>query len=709
MTDRYLAKVSPRNAGAVLGGVVGLLAVCLSAVVAFGQEAKEKKANLPLKRVVLFSSGVGFFEHEGQVEGDAGVELKFNVDDINDLLKSMVVQDFDGGQISAVSYGSKDPITKTLKSFAVDLTANPTLAELLQQVRGERVTLEAPNSISGVILGVEKRKQKVDDEETIEVDVLNLLTKDGLQAVTLETVSRIKLDNENLDSELRKALALLASAHDVQKKAVAINFLGEGKRRVRVGYIQETPVWKTTYRLVLADEKPPLLQGWSIVENTTEEDWTKVALTLLSGRPISFVMELYEPLYVARPTVQHKLYASLRPQLYQQDLARRDEEFRKLARAPAAAKAAMRAKEEKKKAGEKAEAEGLARGRRLLADKADAKADEWNLKQGVQSVATSGDVGELFQYAIATPVTLARQQSAMLPIVNAEVQGEKVSIYNPAVQAKHPLNGLRLTNSTGLHLMQGPITVFDGNAYAGDARIEDLPPGTQRLISYALDLDTEVAPHTKSNPTQLLSVRLVKGTMIVTQKHTRTQEYTIKNSGKKAKKVLIEYPLDSTWTLIAPEKPEEKTRDQYRFAVEAKPGEPATLVVKEERTDSQQVALSNINDSSIRIYLSAKVVSDEVKAALAEIVKRKAELAQLSEKRRQLEQQIKVIEQEQARIRENMARLDRTSELYKRYVKKFTDQEDQIEKLRGQISELVCQETEARKSLDAYLMGLDLQ
>ena len=120
-----------------------------------------------------------------------------------------------------------------------------------------------------------------------------------------------------------------------------------------------------------------------------------------------------------------------------------------------------------------------------------------DLKQGVAAAATAGDVGELFRYVIKQPVTLGRNESAMLPIVNDAVKGEKVAIYNPAVHAKHPLAGLRLTNTTPLHLLQGPITLFDGGEYAGDARIEDIPPGSTRLISYALDLETEVAVEDK--------------------------------------------------------------------------------------------------------------------------------------------------------------------------------------------------------------------
>ena len=701
------SRSAPRRAYALR---VGLLTVAvglmLSVPAAGGAPAQEPAtAELPLERVVLFNSGVGFFQRTGQVTGDAQVELKFNVDDVNDLLKSMVVQDLGGGQVSAVGYGSKDPVTKTLKSFAIDLTTNPTLAELLEQVRGEQVELEAPNKIVGVILGVETQKQKIDDDETVEVDMLNLLTDEGLRSVSLQTVSRIKLLDEELDGELRKALALLASSHSTDKKTVTLDFRGKGARDVQVGYIQETPVWKTSYRLVLDDDKAPFLQGWAIVENTTEEDWSDVNLTLVSGRPISFVMDLYEPLYVPRPQVQLELYASLRPQVYEQDLARGRVELRRRAAKPAAPAEEPAAEAEEAYAGIRLG--GALRGLDRLGKAGQAGA-AWDLRQGVQSAAAAGDVGELFQYAIAAPVTLPRQQSAMLPIVNADVEGEKVSIYNPGVHAKHPLNGLRLTNTTKLHLMQGPITVLDEGVYAGDAKIADLPPGSQRLISYAMDLDTEVAPQSKGRPEQLLSVRLIKGTMIVTRKHQRAQEYTVKNSGRKAKKVLIEHPCDSTWTLVSPKEPAEKTRDLYRFAVEAAPGEPAELVVEEERTDSQQVALTNIDDGSIRIYLSAKVVSDEVKAALAEIVKRKHELEQVSTRRKQLEKEIEEIGKEQSRIRDNMARLDRNSELYNRYVKKFSDQEDQIERLREGILELTDQETELRKALDEYLLNLDL-
>ena len=322
---------------------LGLLTFASQVRAADEKPTEKAAANIPLNKVVLFSSGVGFFEHNGQVEGNAKIDLKFNVQDINDLLKSMVLQDADGGKISTITYGSRDPVTTALKTFAIDLTANPTLADLLKQIRGEKVAIEAPTAITGTIVSVEKRKVRVGKDETLEVDMLVLLTPDGLRSVSLEQVNKIKLIDEKLNAELQQALGILAMGHSTDKKTVSLSFLGAGKRNVSVGYIQESPIWKTSYRLVLKDDGQPLLQGWAIVENSTEQDWNNVDLTLISGRPISFIMDLYQPLYVQRPVVVPELYASLRPQTYDQDLGARDGEFlRKADKADAAGQGLQR-------------------------------------------------------------------------------------------------------------------------------------------------------------------------------------------------------------------------------------------------------------------------------------------------------------------------------------------------------------------------------
>jgi hypothetical protein len=690
----------------------------LAANSAPAQEAGKaaEKSPVPLEKVVLFNSGVGFFERGGKVSGDARLELKFKAEDVNDLLKSMVLQDLGGGRISTVTYSSRDPVTRTLKTFAIDLTNNPTLAQLLAQIRGERIEVEAANPLVGVIVGMETRKEAVGKDQVVDKEYLNLLTDDGLRSVPLEGIGRIKLADPKLDAELRQALAVLALGHATDKKTVTLNFTGQGEREVRVGYIQESPIWKTSYRLVLDEGDKPLLQGWAIVENTTEEDWNDVRLTLVSGRPISFLMDLYQPLYVQRPLVRPELYASLGPVVYGQDLGEADKEFAKRAAAGTHfyANGAVRQLEQRAQLGLEdaalpaAPPEAEALGRFAAPAAAAGAGFAFDRGEATPSVAQADNVGELFQYAIATPVDLPRQQSAMLPIVNQSVEAEKLSIYNQGIQAKHPLNGLRLKNTTDLHLMQGPITVFDGGAYAGDAKIEDLQPGTERLMSYALDLDVEVAPESKTEPENLRTVSIVKGVLHTQHDQTRRQKYVVKNSAKTPRDLLVEYPFDVNWTLVSPKEPAEKTRDLYRFALEAQPGRPAELVIDEKRTIHQEFALTNLDDGTIFVYLSAPQVSEKVKTALQEVIRRKQEIQQLAVQRGQLEQQIQVIGQEQERIRQNMTQLGRDTDLYRRYVKKFGEQEDQVERLRAEIARLQTEETAKRQALDQYLANLEV-
>ena len=694
-----------------------IAASLLAVVSAVSSRAAEPA--LPLEKVVLFTSGVGFFQHGGKVDGDAQVEMAFKSEQINDLLKSMVLEDRDGGTVAAVSYASRDPITKTLGTFAVNLTDNPSIGQILGRLRGARIEVAAAPPASGTIVGVEKRTVPVGDDQTVEKEFVTILTKEGLRTLALDTITRLKLLDERLQGELEKALAVLALGTDNDRKSVTLDFAGKGARRVRVGYVQEAPVWKTSYRVVLGAEdgkaaekdkdkkqEKALLQGWAIVENTTDQDWKDVRMSLVSGRPISFRMDLYQPLYVPRPEVRQELYASLLPQQYGQDLAKRDREF---AAAGERQGRIQLARPEKAASGLRGAAAAYAPAESSVVGDGNALSLDMAANAGsIQSVAQGAALGELFRYEIDKPVSIARQRSAMLPIVSEQIEAEKVSIYDDRVLAKHPLAGLRLVNLTKLNLMQGPVTVYDGGVYAGDARVEDLVPGSERLVSYAVDLDVEVAPRTEPRPEEIVSVKLAKGTLVVTRKLARHKIFEIKNSGADAVKLLVEHPREEPWKLVALEKPAETTRDRYRFAVTAEPGKPVTLEVAEEQQTLQQLALVNTDDSTILFFTNAKQTSPAVKEALTAVIERKREIERFVQERAKREQEVNVVGQEQERIRQNMAQLERTSDLYTRYVQKFAVQEDRVETLRKEVADLQAKELEARRALDDYLQQLEL-
>jgi hypothetical protein len=663
-----------------------------------GRSSADKPAavSLPLTHVHLFSNGVGYFQREGVVEGNARIDLTFPVRNINDLLKSMILQDLDGGRISAVGYDSHDPIDKTLGSFAINLAGNPSYGQILNQARGEKVEVVGQLSatsplatLTGTILGVEKQKQAAGKDTVVEVEVLNLWCAEGMRSLKLAAVQRIRFLNPTVDSEVKQALEVLARGHDTQKKTVTLNFAGEGKRRVRIGYVVENPIWKTSYRLTLDKNGKPSLQGWGIVENCTDEDWKDVRLALVSGRPLSFQMDLYQPLYVPRPRVELELFASLRPPTHDGPM------------------------------------DWMAVQRTALEAHTAHHGTPGGPKREPQVKAEV--VGEFFQYVIEHPVSLPRQKSALFPIFDKKIEGTPVSIYNETIQVKHPLLGLRFKNTTGLHLMQGPITVFADGTYAGDARIQDLQPGEERLISFALDLGTEVVPQVVKPAENLVAVRIDKGILYATTKVRQTKTYFARNRSPHDRILLIEHPFRPGFTLVSPEfpgwyqgvwigraqqpphKPYELTREVYRFKVKVPAGKTVTFDVVEERTIVQEIALTNADDQTILRYVSGTAASGALKDALAKAKDLKRKLEATRREIAQVERQLKAILDDQARLRANMERVPKDSDAYKRYLKKFDEQETEIEKLQDAIKNLQATEHEQHQAYEDYLSNLSVE
>lgn len=751
---------------------------------------------LPISHVILFSSGVGYFQREGELDGPGRVDLTFPGADVNDLLKSLVLQDTNGGKVGTISYDSPDPIEKTLKSFALDLTYNPSFGQLVNQARGERVEITMqqsgaaqPGALTGVVLGMESQRQPHGKDALVDVEMLNLLCAEGVRSVPLAQVQRLRFLNPALEAELRRALEVLAGRHDSLKKVVSLNFAGEGKRKVKVGYVIENPIWKTSYRLVLDQGPKAFLQGWAVVENTSDDDWKDVRMALVSGRPISFKMDLYQPLFIPRPTVEPELFASLRPPTFNADLGQQ---------APVAGQGAgnlgaagnlgvaggiagmggfqgvanisglglnpnyannsafinrynlngqwgnlggqmglqgggqlglqggqnglnfnndgtnnilnnalvqnqrLTYEELQKRQQELRQAKGKARavGSALAA---------MNLQQGVESVASAEEVGDYFQYVIDHKVSLPRQKSALLPIVNDPVEAVRVSIYNESVQPKFPLLGLKLKNTSGQNLMQGPITVYEGSTYAGDTRIMDLQPGEERLVAYALDQGTEVKAEGQAAPQQLVSVRILKGAALATSKFRETKTYLVKNRSPQDRTLVIEHPVRPEWTLVTPDKPRERSRDVYRFEVQVGAGKSVQLAVVEEQSRIERLALGATDEKGLRIILSSPVVSPRVKEALQQSVALKTKLSDTQREIGQLQAQLKAITDDQIRLRSNFERLPPTSAAYKRYLEKFDTQETEIEKLQEQIKKLQESEKTQQKAYEDFLAALTVE
>lgn len=660
---------------------------------------------LPIRRVTLYASGVGSFQHMGRITGTQTVAMRFKTEQINDILKSMVLLDLDGGDIGAVTYASQEPLERRLASFGIDISKIGSTTDLLAQLRGSGVRIvTADGRYEGAVLAVENRTTLVSatqggNHAHYQEPYVTIVTDTGLRSFAVSGIRTLEITDERLQGELSRALLALAEHRADRSKAVEVTFAGGENvaRRVAVSYVSEMPVWKSSYRLVLPDEKTggrPTLQAWAIVENTTDQDWEGVELSLASGRPVSFVMNLYQTLFAPRPEVPVPMIFAVAPRIYESMLNTQafsgGAELSRSSRRELVAEDAMREVVPS--------APVQTRYSLSSSDMADYAA---------QAQASAGVVGEQFLLTIDAPVTLARQQSAMLPVANSAITGERVSVFVPG-DGPHPMRGMRIVNDTGIPLMPGPIAVYDGAVYAGDAQIPHTSRGMDRLLTYAVDLDVRVEREHRSRQ-QVQRFRIHNGVLETISLQTQETKYTAMNADDTERKVFIEHPKQMGWEIVSDVKPSEVTESVNRFTMSVAGRGSQELEIREERTTSSSVQLVNVNfDDSFGVFVRDGRMSREIAQALGQIRQMRSEIAQLERSIAESDRERGEISSDQNRIRENMARIDRNSDLYQRYVRQMNDQEDRLEQLRTERGSLFERLQEARDVLSRYIGSLKI-
>lgn len=689
-------------------------------------------AALPVTAVTLYTSGVGYFERGGQVDGDVAQTLLFPVGQINDVLKSLVLLDGGGGTIRPVTYGALDPVSKQLQAFSVDVSDNPDPATLLNRMRGASVTVTyadaaGPKTVTGTIVGVQTQTVALPNNGGMtQQSSLTLLVDGGLKTIPLASVMDTEINDPELRRELGAALAVVAQSRDASKRPVTLNFAGHGRRHVSVGYLTEAPLWQSSYRLVLG--KAPVLQGWALVQNTGQDDWANVHLTLVSGRPISFLQDLYTPLYVPRPVVQASVNASPIPQTYNGNL-QADQPVS--TSAPTAALPPPPALNNRLNNDEGVLGTVVDEQRRAKIS----AFPQMNAPQGytvngtyggrradslAQALIQSGpktngaELGTaLFTYQIAQPISIGRQKSAMIPFLASPIQAQAVSIFNPNVQADHPLLGARVKNTSTLHLMGGPITVFDestgGTGYVGDALIEDTEPGQTRLMSYAVDLGVDGHSEGAAGKARTFSVKLYQGNLIIKVHREQSVLYTLKNNSSKPRTIVVEHPYHGTdWKLLEPLKAEERTADLYRFDLPLAAHESRKFTVREAYPDITSYGLLQADPDTLLLYVKNGEADPAVRAALQDILARRQRLNEFQTKIAAIDARTQSITQGQDRIRNNMRELDRNSALYTRYVGELDAQETKLASLQAQKAALQAELTQAQSALNDYVATVNL-
>ncbi len=776
----------------------------------------ERAASLPVRRVVLYKNGVGYFEHLGRIRDNQTVHVDFTSAQLNDVLKSLTALDLSGGRITGVDYNSEAPLARRLSTLRLALGEKPSMADFLAALRGARVEVRGASVpvLTGKLLSVE-RKTRTGFNWTVETDEISLITDTGeVHSIDLNPATSVRIAEHDLQTEVGKYLGLIASARDQDVRRMTLSTTGNGERNLYVSYISEVPIWKTTYRIVLPTKagKRPLLQGWAIVDNTVGEDWNDVELSLVAGAPHSFIQQLSEPFYGRRPVVALPESVQLSPQTHAATLlggngslngtvtdvtgavvagatvrligpdgavvsqtatdssgqysfsSQPTGNYRVEMESPGFRKTVVSnanlspganhingqlqvgsvsesidvtastvsvetsASSLSGSAGKHGVANrphasvGSGSGRGMLSSMGAASGNVMpfalapgaveNSIGGMEAAASGQGLGDLFEYKLKDRVTLKKNQSALVPIVQTELDAERVSLWIGTTGSGRPLRGLWLKNISALTLDGGSFSVLDNEVFAGEGLTDPIKPGERRLLSYATDLGLLVQAESNERPQHVTRVKISKGVLTQISELQQRTLYTVRNEDEAARQLIVEHPARYSWTLVKGSKqPEEKAPSVYRFRLEVPAKATSTLPVEEAHVQETTYQLSDLNDDQIALFVRQQIITPEMQQALAKITTQKAVVARLEGEMENHQKDIERIVDDQGRLRENMKALRGSAEekaLLQRYTRQLDEQETRLDALRKRIQDTEAQRDQANSVLEKMIDDLQI-
>lgn len=684
-------------------------------------EAKSPNiATIPLKRVTLYKHGIGHFERRGKFKGPGEIELLCGPEDIDDMLKSLLVLNVEGGGLAAVTYDSAKTLPTRLSEFGFDLRKCSGLLELIAQIKGSPVTIKVgTQKVEGRVAGLDEVEQAVGENKIVEQQLLLYCGGASLKRYGFSTITEITLNDPHLASEIQQQLELLfQSIRKKDRKLLKVELTEAVEREVVIAYSIPNPIWKTSYRMVVDDSGRVLLQGTAIVDNVQDEDWQEVQISLVSAAPVSFIQPLYDPVQPHRRKIQAQGQTSQGP--YVAERAHNfGDGFGGVGGEPASSTSSFELQlHERFKASKASDDSGVAAvsgaasWRRLgpLPNQS-REAEAVNAFDAAQLQNVEVEVsesGELFEYQISLPVTIPRNSSALIPIVNELIEGERISLYNAARNPRFPYAALRLKNTTGLTLESGPVTILETNTYAGEALLDVLKKDDTRILPFALDQSISVIVRDNFERKPFWRVRAWQGFLYLDYKEETQKTYNIENLSDQEKVVYVEHPVQSTLSLVSQEKPVEVTESFYRFRIPLKSKDAHSLSVVEEGQNYQTVRLEDFDSpdmAAVKWLMDQNFVDKQFHAFLKQVIEKRTVIRLLLEQRKTMHEHVAELKAEQERARENVRTLGTSSERYRTAI---DEAEDKIVAGIAKLNELTGQITELRKDYIKFI-GQTLQ
>ncbi len=668
--------------------------VALLVLVALPMPAKA--AELALKRVMLSSGGVGYFEYEASVDADASLTLDVPLDQVDDVLKSLVVYDA-GGRAGEITLPGREPLAQSLGDLPVDPSALASTSALLNALQGSEVRVGGDGAIVGRLLHAEDATERGQDGVTDTLTRVSVLTDRGLRQATVRDFDTIEFVDPALQTKLRAALAQVAGYRAHGRRQLTISTRGTGKRSVRIGYVVAMPLWKASYRLVLpadANAGSARLQGWAVLENFSGQNWADVELTLLSGSPVTFRQALYESYYIPRPTVPVESGNRVLPPADTGTFGGVANRAAENAPSPVL-KAAPR--------GFHAEATTVAPQSVPMPAPAPppppAQVEEANAAEKPTQIA----------FTLPHKVSVTAGQSLVVPLIDRELPVHRVDLYQPATAALHPLAAIELTNAADTGLPPGVLTLYQlgerGAEYLGDARLSATPAGEKRLLNYAVDEKVAIDRRVGTGQS-IVKATIAEGVMHVSRLQRRTTTYQV-SSAAAPPRLVIEQPKLGGWNLTAPDNAE-RTAGAYRIpgALDAKGN--GTVTVIEEQPSNETIELRDLGDAQLGLLVSAPDIDAKLRQTLGELAQRRQKISRQQAELDRLNGERTRLTEDEDRLRDNYTALKDDPGMRKSTLDKLKAADAAIDDNTGATAKANAALTAAQGDLAAFINSLRL-
>jgi len=324
--------------------------------------------------------------------------------------------------------------------------------------------------------------------------------------------------------------------------------------------------------------------------------------------------------------------------------------------------------------------------------------------------ASARELGDLFEYKLTSPITIQKNRSALVPIVQTAIAAEKISIWNDRAAAPRPARALWLTNTSGLTLDGGSFSVLEDQTFAGEGVFDPIRPGEKRIVSYAIDLALNAKSRNAVEAQRVSRVLAVRGVMIQESQVRERKTYTFRNEDSTPRTVIVEHPVRACYTLLGDARPIETTADWMRFRVPLASKQSVEFTIEEARPVESRYQLTNVTRDMVEGFARQGSIDKSIEDALRKILARKDAVAEIDARKSAREEEMSGIFDDQQRLRENMKSLKGSSEekqLLQRYTGQLNDQETRLEGLRQEIARLGAETGAAQEQLDKIIRELE--